>query len=165
MTAPSHAVQTSAPSAVLQRRHMLVERLLVDVLGMEWATVHTEAECLVGAVTPRVEARITELLGDPGTCPHGNPIPGSINKPDLSTAIPLSEATAIVEVVRIDDSIEDDVVTMRLLENVGLIPGRWAEITQVTTAGVHVIGSRANAVIPLEAAMHTYVRPIDPTRD
>ena len=30
-------------------------------------------------ISDDVEARLVELLGDPATCPHGNPIPGSLS--------------------------------------------------------------------------------------
>src|SRR5947207_1091373 len=61
----------------LTRRHRLAERLLVDVLGLNWAEAHDEACELEHAISPRVERALTEFLGNPQTCPHGNPIPGS----------------------------------------------------------------------------------------
>jgi DtxR family transcriptional regulator, Mn-dependent transcriptional regulator len=59
------------------RRHRLAERLLVDLLGLDWADVHEEAHRFEHAISPRVEARILAVLGDPTTCPHGSPIPGT----------------------------------------------------------------------------------------
>src|SRR5215813_11058044 len=59
------------------RRHRLAERLLVDVIGLEWEKVHREADRWEHAISADVEAKLVELLGDPATCPHGNPIPGS----------------------------------------------------------------------------------------
>src|SRR4051812_43974979 len=61
----------------LSRRHRLAERLLVDVLGLSWADAHDEACELEHAISPKVERALTEFLGNPQTCPHGNPIPGS----------------------------------------------------------------------------------------
>lgn len=57
------------------RRHRLAERLLTDVLGLDWDEVNTEACMLEHAITDRIEARLIILLGDPKTCPHGHPIP------------------------------------------------------------------------------------------
>ena len=59
------------------RKHRLAERLLVDVIGLEWHKVHREAGRWEHVISDDVEARLVELLGDPATCPHGNPIPGS----------------------------------------------------------------------------------------
>ena len=59
------------------RRHRLAERLLVDVIGLEWEKVHREADRWEHAISADVEEKLVELLGDPATCPHGNPIPGS----------------------------------------------------------------------------------------
>src|SRR6186997_2626178 len=59
------------------RRHRLAERLLVDVIGLEWEKVHREADRWEHAISADVEQKLVELLGDPATCPHGNPIPGS----------------------------------------------------------------------------------------
>src|SRR6476620_6295978 len=58
------------------RRHRLAERLLVDVIGLEWEKVHKEADRWEHAISAEVEEKLVELLGDPGTCPHGTPIPG-----------------------------------------------------------------------------------------
>ena len=56
------------------RRHALLEWLLTAVVGLGWAESDDEAMRLQGAISPRVEARLDEMLGHPETCPHGNPI-------------------------------------------------------------------------------------------
>ncbi len=61
--------------ASLVRRHRLSERFLVDYLGMSWDEVHDEACKLEHVLSPEVEARLAEQLGDPRTCPHGHAIP------------------------------------------------------------------------------------------
>ena len=60
------------------RRHRLAERLLVDVIGLDWEKAHREADRWEHAISAEVEEKLVELLGDPATCPHGNPIPGSV---------------------------------------------------------------------------------------
>ncbi len=57
------------------RKHRLAERLLVDVIGLEWHKAHAEAGRWEHAISDEVEGKLVELLGNPGTCPHGNPIP------------------------------------------------------------------------------------------
>ncbi len=66
-----------AAEAVL-RRHRLTERFLVDMLGMQWHQVHEEACRLEHFISGAVEARVITTLNNPTTCPHGNPIPGSV---------------------------------------------------------------------------------------
>src|SRR5262249_36385026 len=83
------------------RRHRLAERLLVDVIGLEWEKVHREADRWEHAISADVEEKLVELLGDPATCPHGNPIPGSKHKGKSAPRTTLIESdTGPVEVVR-----------------------------------------------------------------
>src|SRR5271168_3654129 len=56
------------------RRHRLIERFLTDVLGVPWDEVHEEAERLEHAMSPTLEERMLEAIGDADTCPHGHPI-------------------------------------------------------------------------------------------
>src|SRR5690242_3002147 len=67
----------TAAEAVL-RKHRLTERFLVDMLGMQWHQVHEEAHRLEHFISGAVEARVIASLNHPTTCPHGNPIPGSV---------------------------------------------------------------------------------------
>lgn len=74
--AGSRLTQKGASEAArIVRYHRLWERFLVDVLGMPWDTVHDEACRLEHATTPEVARRLSKLLNDPKTCPHGNPLP------------------------------------------------------------------------------------------
>jgi hypothetical protein len=59
------------------RRHRLAERFLTDVLQLSWAEAHHEAGKWEHIMSPNVEEAMNRLLGEPTTCPHGNPIPGS----------------------------------------------------------------------------------------
>src|SRR5687768_13903136 len=56
------------------RRHSLLEWLLTRVIGLGWAESDEEAMRLQGSLSPRVEEQLAKLLGNPQTCPHGNPI-------------------------------------------------------------------------------------------
>ncbi|HKF84804.1 MAG TPA: metal-dependent transcriptional regulator [Candidatus Limnocylindrales bacterium] len=106
------------------RRHALLEWLLTSVVGLSWAESDVEAMRLQGALSPRVEAKIDELLGHPVTCPHGNPI-------DLETArarpsgTPLSELESGTRatVLRITEEAEEDAGLLSYLEARALTPG------------------------------------------
>lgn len=142
------------------RRHRLTERLLSDVIGLEWWKVHHEAERWVGVVSDDVEQRLLELLGDPGTCPHGNPIPGSSNRPDQHREIALADAQpGPVRVVRITETLEGDDEALQLLQNCGFLPDRDAEVQRIDDGWVLVAGSVQDAALPPHVAAHTYVEP------
>ncbi len=106
------------------RRHALIEWLLTSIVGLGWAESDEEAMRLQGAISPRVEARLDEMLGHPEICPHGNPI-------DLATArrrpagVPLSEMEAgnRATIYRITEEAEEDAGLLSYLEARALKPG------------------------------------------
>ena len=113
------------------RRHRLAERLLVDVIGLEWEKVHREADLWEHVISADVEAKLVELLGDPATCPHGNPIPGSHNRFDTKSHVALADAPAgPVVVARISEKLELDKEALSLLASSDLIPGRDADVLE-----------------------------------
>jgi len=57
------------------RKHRLSERLLTDVLNVEWEKAHNAACQLEHGVSDEIAKKIEKALGHPKTCPHGNPIP------------------------------------------------------------------------------------------
>src|SRR3972149_5069636 len=67
----------------IKRRHLLAERLLVDILGLDWADAHEEAHRIEHAVSPLAEERIMVILGNPTTPPPGNPLPGLPKPPTV----------------------------------------------------------------------------------
>jgi DtxR family Mn-dependent transcriptional regulator len=114
----------------IMRRHRLAERLLTDVMKVPWSQVHEEAGRLEHAISPRLEAHLVALLGDPGTCPHGNPIPGSVNAVDVAAQVPLGTAAAGTTIVvrRIDEELEAQFDRMQELEAGGVMPGRMLRV-------------------------------------
>src|SRR5258707_13645589 len=81
-----------AAEAVL-RRHRLTERFLADMLGMQWHQVHEEAGRLEHFISGAVEERVIASLNNPTTCPHGNPIPGSV--PSARTYLKVQGAVSL----------------------------------------------------------------------
>ena len=60
----------------VMRKHRLAERLLADVIGLDWEYVHDEACRWEHVMSEQVERRLIEILGQPRESPYGNPIPG-----------------------------------------------------------------------------------------
>lgn len=143
------------------RRHRLSERWLTDVLGLDWAKAHEEACKLEHAISPEVEERLSRLLDNPVTCPHGNPIPGSDYKV-VDGCIPLNEACegVTVEVVRVAHAAEEDQRLLGFLQRNGIIPGEELAIDEVAPwAGtMRVIAGEQSVTIGLQAAVHIWVK-------
>ena len=59
------------------RKHRLVERFLVDVMGFGWHEVHESADELGAVVSDIVVGRMDVMAGYPKRCPHGEPIPNA----------------------------------------------------------------------------------------
>lgn len=117
-----------AAEAVL-RRHRLTERFLVDMLGMQWHQVHEEACRLEHFISGAVEERVIASLHNPTTCPHGNPIPGTV--PNARTylkdqgAVRLSNIAVGEQatILCISEVVEDEESLILYLHEKGLTPG------------------------------------------
>ena len=120
----------AAEGASLVRRHRLSERFLVDYLDMPWDAVHEEACKLEHVLSPEVEARLAEQLGNPLTCPHGHVIPaedGSLAELDLR---PLSDLDPGDEAV-IGCVTEEKGELLRYLACLGLLPDTPVSVESV----------------------------------
>jgi len=144
------------------RKHRLAERLLVDVIGLEWHKVHTEAGRWEHVISDDVEARLVVLLGDPATCPHGNPIPGSHSQAPSAPVRPLAEVKAgeRVRLFRISEEVESNLGSLTLLDEGGFIPGAVARVGDHDPAGnveVTVEGGREAILVTLDLSDRLYV--------
>ena len=143
----------------LVRRHRLSERWLTDVLGLDWATAHQEACKLEHAISPAVEERLSKVLDNPSTCPHGNPIPGSEKVDDGS--VPLNRASEgdEVTVIRISQTAEEDPRFLDYLQRNAIVPNADLKIVEVAPwAGTVTVSSGgSNVSIGLQAAAHIWV--------
>jgi DtxR family Mn-dependent transcriptional regulator len=119
---------SKAAEAVL-RRHRLTERFLVDMLGMQWHEVHEEACRLEHFISGAVESRVIANLNNPMTCPHGNPIPGSV--PNARTYLKDNHAKRLstiptgtqVKILCISEVVEDEEALILYMHEKGLTPG------------------------------------------
>jgi len=109
-------------AAHVLRRHRLIELFLVQVMGMDWSEVHSEAEELEHAVSERLIQRMDEMLGFPSADPHGDPIPdvhGVFEAPPLPSLL-TCELGASLKVARVADQSRE---FLQLVERRGLKPG------------------------------------------
>jgi DtxR family Mn-dependent transcriptional regulator len=145
-------------TAVL-RRHRLAELLLVDVLKVPWSQVHEEACRLEHAISENLETHLVKLLGDPGMCPHGNPIPGSANVVDHGPLTALQSVPQGQQAVvrRIDEHLQTQLHHMRELENGRLFPGQQVVVTSTDEDGVVLDVDGATVQLDAETAREVYV--------
>ena len=104
------------------RRHRLAERLLTELLGVEWHRAHAEAHRLEHAISPYVETRLAEALGYPETNPFGSPIPGYSDNSRQPPMKPLSQAEEGEDTV-VGRVPEEDYLLLEYFGTSGLKPG------------------------------------------
>jgi DtxR family Mn-dependent transcriptional regulator len=156
-------VLTSAGRAAADaifKRHALIEWLLTAVVGLGWAESDVEAARLQGAISPRVEAQLDEMLGHPPTCPHGNPI-------DAETArlrpagVPLSaiEGGQRATIYRITEEAEEDAGLLSYLEARALTPGAAVTVLARSESldSLTLDGPRGRATLGLRPASLVHV--------
>ncbi len=128
-----------AAEAVL-RRHRLTERFLVDMLGMQWHQVHEEACRLEHFISGAVEARVIASLNNPTTCPHGNPIPGSVAnarsylKDQSAVRLSTLAASETATILCISEVVEDEEALILYMHEKGLTPGTQLTILDQNNA-------------------------------
>jgi len=118
-----------AEAEVMLRQHRLAERFLADVLGMNWVQAHEEAHHLERGMSPAIEERLMTLLGNPQTCPHGNPIPtrsvDTVSYLRRQHAMRFSDAELDrqMKVVLISEVVEDESALLTYLGQIDIMPG------------------------------------------
>jgi|SRR5688500_2222301 len=110
------------------RKHRLAERLLTDVIGLEWHKAHVEACRWEHVISDEVEDRLVELLGNPATCPHGNPIPGTSQRQPETKTLADSEPGDRVRLERVTEEVEIDTDSITYLGTHGFVPGTDARV-------------------------------------
>jgi len=111
------------------RRHRLAERLLTDILHLDWSKVHDEACKLEHNLSENIVKPLENALGNPKTCPHGNPIPSEQGemkeaKSELLTSLNLGESGIITKIT------EEKQDLLQYLATLGLVPSASVEIKE-----------------------------------
>ena len=133
------------------RRHRLAERFLSDMLQLPWVKVHAEAGSWEHVISDDVEAAMQRAMGNPVTCPHGNPIPGSgYVSPPARPVIDL-EAGESGTITRLSEELEGDLEMMEFLDDSNLRPGTPIEVVARTPGGVITVRTEGGAPVGLGA--------------
>lgn len=151
----------------VMRRHRLAERLLTDVIGLDWHLVHDEACRWEHVMSDVVEERLVTLLDSPESSPYGNPIPDSLDGAQQAVdrfrrgTVPLSEAGAEGEAVleRISEHLQQDPDALAHMHRVGAVPG--ATVRFVRGDSLTLTTATGEVVLDGLLADRLYVRPAD----
>ena len=158
----------------VMRKHRLAERLLTDVIGLDWEYVHEEACRWEHVMSDRVEKRLVELLDHPSYSPYGNPIPGLVELGEQEEEInflagvvglPLFAAGVsagerrTATVARLGEPLQTDIELLGRLASAGITPG--TEILVEQPDGVLTVtseGAETVLELPIEISRHIFVQ-------
>jgi DtxR family transcriptional regulator, Mn-dependent transcriptional regulator len=164
----------------VMRKHRLAERLLTDVIGLEWELVHAEACRWEHVMSEAVERKLVQLLDNPTISPYGNPIPGldELRRPPEEAHPGVSAPPALevglqrldeyarrgggrVEVRRIAEHVQVDAELMAELKGAGIVPGHDVEVRAISRFGapVPVVSADEGAEVAPLVAHAVLVRP------
>ncbi len=158
-----------AKAVSVMRKHRLAELLLVNVIGLEWEHVHTEACRWEHVMSEAVEKKVFALLGEPSVSPYGNPIPGLEElrgaMTELPTRTPTPDEAGLVRldefarsgggnvvIRRIAEHVQLNEVLMAGLKSAGVLPG-----SDVQVVGIPRFGDAVNIG---HAGQHSEVDPL-----
>lgn len=151
------------------RKHRLAERLLADVIGLEWSLVHEEACRWEHVMSEQVERRLVEMLGSPTESPFGNPIPalekiGGKKADDFLTGVKritelMAEEARSGVLRRIGEPAQFDPDLLAALHEAGIIPGAAITYTQVANGMVWLTSEKTGQgmTVTEDFASHLYV--------
>jgi len=148
-----------AASAIV-RRHRVLERWLVDVLGFDWATADMEADGLAVAFSDAVVDRLDASMGWPVTCPHGNAIPGRV--PGYGELVALVELHpgAAAPIRRISEVAEHEArALLTTLADHGIAEGTEVEVVGADATTLSVRCGGDPFALPAESARWIWVEP------
>ncbi|SEE93933.1 metal-dependent transcriptional regulator [Ruania alba] len=151
----------------VMRKHRLAERLLTDVIGLDWPHVHEEACRWEHVMSRQVEERLIALLDHPGFDPYGNPIPGldEFGDPapvgDLGIWLTDVPTGAEYIVARLGEPLQVDTDLLASFQEAGIKPG--ARISHTEQNGTYTVApADSELVLELDgyAAKHVFVTPV-----
>ncbi|WP_432558526.1 metal-dependent transcriptional regulator [Granulicoccus sp. GXG6511] len=151
----------------VMRKHRLAERLLTDVIGVEWENVHDEACRWEHVISDDVEERLVALLGDPIESPYGNPIPEAGDTstpagPGPSEPLPRLVAAGArrITIRRIGENLQTGPEMLAELHRNGIVPAAKVVVIEVPD-GFRLTTGAGSMTIDAESADQLYAEAAD----
>ncbi|EME23662.1 metal-dependent transcriptional regulator [Rhodococcus triatomae] len=157
-------------AVAVMRKHRLAERLLVDVIGLDWDQVHAEACRWEHVMSEEVERRLVQVLDNPTTSPYGNPIPGlaqlGLTRPADETEtlirlteVPAGQPTAVV-VRRLAEHVQSDPDIIALLRDAGVVPDARVTVESNPDSVTITVPGHSGVDLPAEMAHAVQVKQV-----
>ena len=156
----------------VMRKHRLAERLLADVIGLEWELVHEEACRWEHVMSDHVERKLMNLLNNPHVSPYGNPIPGlaelgAVDAPGFHegvvsvASLDFSDTSRVYTLRRIGEPLQVDTQLLADLKALGIIPGARLQFEhKVRRVLIRVEGAHEGESLVIDDAAHLFVEAI-----
>lgn len=146
----------------VMRKHRLAERLLLEVIGLEWELVHEEACRWEHVMSEQVERKLVHLLSNPQTSPYGMPVPGlellGVSVAEQPEPIAISSVeSGDYTLVRIGEPVQIDTLLLRQLRDLSLLPGARIHIEAGSQWFVSALGANEGLTLDISIATHMFV--------
>lgn len=143
-------------------KHRLAEEFLAEVMGLSWEEAHSEAGKWEHVISDKVKIKMEEMLGNPQTCPHGNPIPGKAKLNDNEVPLSLLKELDSFEILRIPETLETIPGELTRLHNQNVTPGSIGTVEKINST--QTVVKIQNKLIPLsnEVVSELKVLPTPP---
>ncbi|MFP3220386.1 MAG: metal-dependent transcriptional regulator [Candidatus Marsarchaeota archaeon] len=135
------------------RKHRLAERLLTDLLGVNWAEAHDESRVIEHAIDDKIASLIEGKL-DAKFCPHGNPIPDKDGHVVDLGDLPLSKLRGKAVITRVT---YEEFDTLRVVEALGLTPGSSVRVEK-RGADLWVVLSKDGSAVRIPKDIQEVIR-------
>ncbi len=153
-----------ARARAVMRKHRLAERMLADIIGMDYVILHEEACKLEHVMGDALEKRLTELLNETEWSPYGCPIPsldGELRPEDFRVDVVsldsrLGDAPRKFTIKRLSEFVQADAETLAALVEIGLRPGVEIEAL-VSGGGAELRGPEGRVTIDPQVATGIWV--------
>ena len=148
------------------RKHRLAERLLLDVIGLDWVMVHDEACRWEHVMSGAVEMRLLDLLRHPSSDPYGNVIPDDSSPvigAGASAAQIVEQYGGIVdtEVVRIGEPIQAETRILGFFAEAAIYPGKAVNLQpQGVQIAVMGVDTEKTVLLDTSLAQHLFVQGV-----
>lgn len=151
------------------RKHRLAERLLADVIGLDWALVHEEACRWEHVMSEQVERKLVDMLDSPTESPFGNPIPAMEQIGGKKAEDFLTGVKRVTELMgdeprqgllrRIGEPAQFDSELLAQLQKNTITPGHTITFTSVANGMVWLsaAGAATGLTVTEDFASHLYV--------
>ncbi len=161
----------------VMRKHRLAERLLIDVIGLDWEYAHEEACRWEHVMSEQVEVRLLTLLDHPHHDPYGNPIPGLAELGETSPVPadpPLDQLMTVVgdteqQVVlrRIGEPLQVDVELLGRFSEAGIRPGARVRVRRTGSDVVTLRAEGSDLVLDVDdsVARHLFIDRAEPAAE